>query len=135
MSQEDVELVRLRFDAFNRGDFDASAELTDPNAVWWDRGDDLPGGGPHRGREACLQHVAEILEDDDLVDLQAHPDEIIDAGDSVVASIRLTGRGRASGVDFEEHEFHVFTLRDGKVTEQREYRERKEALKAVEPEE
>jgi ketosteroid isomerase-like protein len=25
----------------------------------------------------------------------------------------------------------VFTFRDGKVTEQREYRERKEALKAV----
>src|SRR5262249_13971375 len=111
-----------------RGDFDALVELTDPNAIWWDRSDDPVGAGPHRGREACLQHLAEILED---VDLQARPDEIIDAGDSVVVGVRLTGRGRASGVDFEEHEFHVFTFRDGKATEQREYRERTEALKAV----
>ena len=127
MSQENVELVRRRFDAVNRGDFDALVELTDPNAVWWDRADDL-GAGPHRGREAGLQHLAEILED---VDLQAHPDEFIDAGDHVVVGVRLTGRGRASGADFEEHEFHVFTFHDGKVTEQREYRERNEALKAV----
>jgi len=111
MSQENV--VRLRFDAVNRGDFDALIELTDPNAVWWDRPDDPEGAGPHRGREAGVQHLAEILED---VDLQAHPDEFIDAGDSVVVGVRLAGRGRASGVDLEEHEFHVFTLRDGKVT-------------------
>src|SRR2546425_11841771 len=104
MSQENVELVRLRFDAVNRGDLDALVELTDPNAVWWDLPDD-PGAGPHRGREAGLQHLAEILE---AVDLQAHPDEFIDAGDSVVVGVRLTGRGRASGVDFEEPEFHVF---------------------------
>ena len=127
MSQENVELVRRRLDAVNRGDLDALVELTDPDAIWWDRPDD-PGAGPHRGRDAGLQHLAEILKH---VDLQAHPDEFIDAGDSVVVGLRLTGRGRASGADFEEHEFHVFTLRDGKVTEQREYRERKEALKAV----
>ena len=30
-----------------------------------------------------------------------------------------------------EHEVHVFRLRNGKVTEGREYRERNEALKAV----
>ena len=128
MSRENVELVRRRFDAVNRRDFDALVELTEPNAVWWDRSHDPVGAGPHRGREAGLQQLAEILED---VDLQAHPDEFIDAGDSVVVGVRLTGRGRASGVDFDEHEFHVFTLRDGKVTEQREYRGRSDALKAV----
>ena len=127
MSEKNVELVLRRFDAVNRGDFDALAELTDPNAVWWDRADDL-GAGTHRGREASLRHLAEILED---VELQARPDEFIDAGDHVVVGVRLIGRGRASGVDFEEYEFHVFTFRDGKVTEQREYRERKEALEAV----
>jgi len=123
-----VDLVRRRFDAVNRGDLDALVELTDPDAIWWDRADDPTSAGPHRGREAGLQHFAEILED---IDLQTHPDEFIDAGDSVVVGVRLTGRGRASGVDFEEHEFHVFTLHNGKVTEQREYRERNEALKAV----
>jgi ketosteroid isomerase-like protein len=60
MSQENVELVRRRLDAVNRGDFDALTELTDPNAVWWDRADDL-GAGAHRGREAVLQHLVRFL--------------------------------------------------------------------------
>jgi len=128
MSQENVELVRRRFEAFNRGDMAAMVELTDPAAVWWDRPDDPVGGSPHRGRDACFQHLAEILED---AELEANPDEFIDAGPSVVVGVQLVGRGRTSGVSFEEHEFHVFTLRNGKVIEPREYRERDEALEAV----
>ena len=128
MSHENVELVRRRFEAFNEGDLATMVDLTDPAAVWWDRQDDPWGGTPHRGRDACMQHLAEILED---AELQAQPQEFIDAGPSVVVGVRLVGRGRTSGVRFDEHEFHVYTLRDGKVIETREYRERDEALKAV----
>jgi ketosteroid isomerase-like protein len=128
MSQENVELVRRRFDAFNRGDLATMIELTDPDAIWWDRADDPWGAIPHRGRDACIQHLVEILED---AELQADPEEFIDAGDRVVVAVHLAGRGRTSGAAFEEHEFHVFTLRDGKVTETREYRDRAEALEAA----
>ena len=127
MSHENVELVRRRFDAFNRGDLAALIELTDPGAVWWDRSDD-PAGAPHRGRDACMRHVGEILEE---VELQAQPEELVDVGDRVVADVRLIGRGRASSAAFEEHEFHVFTLRAGKVTDIREYRDRAEAFEVV----
>jgi ketosteroid isomerase-like protein len=128
MSQENVELVRRRFEAFNRCDLAAMIELTDPTAVWWDRADDPWGAIAHRGRDACMQHLAEILEG---AELQADPQEFIDAGDSVVVGVHLVGRGRISGAAFEEHEFHVFTLRDGKVTETREYRDRADALEAA----
>jgi ketosteroid isomerase-like protein len=128
MSQENVEVVQRRYEALNRGDLAAMVELTDPDAVWWDRSDDPWGSTAHRGRDACLRHLEEILED---AELQTHPQEFIDAGDAVVVGVRLVGRGRASGVAFEEHEFHVFTLRRGRVTETREYRDRAEALEAV----
>jgi ketosteroid isomerase-like protein len=128
MSQENVDLVCRRFEAFNRGDLATMVELTDPAAVWWDRHDDPWAGTPHRGRDACFQHLAEILED---AELKAQPEEFIDAGDSVIVGVHLVGQGRTSGVPFEEHEFHVFTLHDGKVIETREYRERDEALEAV----
>ena len=128
MSQENVELVRRRFEAFNRGDLAAMIGLTDPDAIWWDRPDDPWGGVPHRGRDACIQHLAEILEE---AELEAQPHEFIDAGPSVVVGVRLVGRGRISGATFEEHEFHVLTLRDGKVIETREYHEREEALGAA----
>jgi ketosteroid isomerase-like protein len=57
--------------------------------------------------------------------------EVLDAGDYVVVPVRLTGRGRTSGVSFEEDEVHVYKIRDGKITELREYRHRHEALKAA----
>ena len=128
MSQENVELVRRRFEAFNRGDLAAMIGLTDPDAIWWDRPDDPEGAAAHPGRAACFRHLAEILED---AELQAQPQEFIDAGDRVVVRVRLVGCGRTSGIAFQEHEFHVFTLRGGKVTEIREYRDRAEALEAV----
>ncbi len=59
------------------------------------------------------------------------PKEFIEAGDYVVVTLYHVMRGRASGASIEGHEVHVFKLRDGKITELREYREKTEALKAV----
>ena len=39
--------------------------------------------------------------------------EIVDAGDSVVAMLHLIGRGIDSGVEMDETDAHVFTIRDG----------------------
>ena len=127
MSQENVEVVRQRFDAFNRGDTAGVTALTDRDAVWWDRVDDL-GAAVHRGRDACMQHLAEIADD---VELRVEALDYVEAGDQVVVPVRLVGRGRTSGVPFEEMEVHVFRLRDGLVIETREYRELGDALKAV----
>jgi ketosteroid isomerase-like protein len=45
------------------------------------------------------------------------PEELIDAGDKVVALIRTGGRGKASGVDVSAHVWNVWTFRDGKPVE------------------
>ena len=45
------------------------------------------------------------------------PEELIDAGDHVVALIRTGGRGKASGVEVSAHVWNVWTLRDGKAVE------------------
>ena len=128
MSQENVEIVRRRFEAFNRGDLPAMLALTDPDVEWWDRADDPWGATHHRGRDACMKHLAEISED---AELHIEALDYIDAGDLVVVPVRLVGRGRASGVPFDEKEVHVFRLRDGLVIETREYRDLSEALAAV----
>jgi uncharacterized protein len=127
MSEENVEIVRRRYDALRQGDVEGFFELTDRDVEWWDRADD-PWAAVHRGRDACMKHLAEITEDAELL---VEPLEFIDADDLVVVPVRLVGRGRSSGVPFDEQEVHMFRLRDGKVTEVREYRERDEALKAI----
>ena len=57
--------------------------------------------------------------------------ELIDAGTSVIADVRLYGRGQTSGVPLEMHEVHVLALRDGKATRLREYRTKAEALETL----
>jgi ketosteroid isomerase-like protein len=65
------------------------------------------------------------------VELWVEVKELIDAGEYVVTSVRVHGRGRTSGAPFEEHEAHVLKLRDGKILELRVYRDQREALEAV----
>jgi len=48
-----------------------------------------------------------------------------------VVMFSLTGRGRASGAAIEANEVQVFRLRNGKIIELREYRDKAEALKAM----
>jgi ketosteroid isomerase-like protein len=103
-------------------------ELTDIDAEWWDRADDPWSATHHRGRDACMKLLAEISED---AELHIEALDYIDAGDVVVVPVRLVGRGRASGVPFDEKEVHVFRLRDALIIETREYRELSEALAAA----
>ncbi len=57
--------------------------------------------------------------------------EFIDAGDHVVALVRLSGKGEGSGVNVELATYHVLTFRDGKVARRRLYTDRAEALEAA----
>ena len=41
------------------------------------------------------------------------PKELIDAGDKVLAFVRVSGRGQASGVEVEAYTWAVWTFRDG----------------------
>ena len=49
--------------------------------------------------------------------LPYHPQELIDAGDKVLAFVRVSGRGQASGVEVEASTWAVWTFRDGKPVE------------------
>ena len=128
MSQENVEIVRRLTEAFNLGDAKAAFELLDDAFEWWDREDDL-FASVHRGREECAKHPTDIYDQVDYMQMEVK--ELIDAGDYVVAGVRVHGRGRASGAPVEMHEFHVLELRDGKATQLREFRTKAEALEAV----
>ena len=127
MSRENVEIVRWQNEAFNAGDIARILELSDPDIEWWDRADD-PGAHVHRGHDGVRKALAELA---DLAELRVEVKEIIDVGEYVLVPVRLTGHGHASGASFEEHEVHVFRLRDRKIVELREYREKGEALEAV----
>ena len=54
-------------------------------------------------------------------DWHVEPQEIVDAGDSLLLSVRVRARGRSSGVTVEERGYAVFRMRDGRVLRCDEY--------------
>jgi ketosteroid isomerase-like protein len=128
MSQENVEIVRRAFEAFNRGDFDAALRDTAPDAaVDWShsRG---PDAGVYVGHDAIRRFWTDITEPFERHTVVA--DEFIPHGEHVVVPItgRMTGRG---GIDVEAKSAMVATLRDGRMVRWTMYQDRAEALKAV----
>jgi ketosteroid isomerase-like protein len=53
-------------------------------------------------------------------DLRLEPQEVIDAGDRMVVRVRVTGRGRGSGLPATMTYFEVYTLREGRIARTRE---------------
>ena len=128
MSQENVEIVRQAFDAFNRGDLDAAMRDTDPEVeLDWSRSRGVEAG-VYRGREASRAFWATWFEVFDRVTVS--PDEFIESGEHVVVPNTSHVRGR-DGVEVEAKAAVVVTIRNGRIAEWRLFQEKREALEAV----
>jgi ketosteroid isomerase-like protein len=137
MSEENVEIVRQGFDAFNafmRGERaeKALAALVDPEFEYdwpaerqWPEPDHSRRGVPLAF--AFIRRVQSML-----IDVVWEPLEFIEApGNRVLAEVRQSGRDRESGAPFEVQLFHVVTLRDGRVRKLEFFRHRADALEAA----
>jgi ketosteroid isomerase-like protein len=116
------------FDAFNRGDFEASLAYLDDEIEWHDP-PDVPGATVHRGPEGVRAFIARWLAAWESYSVGI--EELIDAGDQVVVVHLERGRGKGSGAEVVHHSAAVFEVRDGKVVKRRPFRDRTEALAAV----
>jgi ketosteroid isomerase-like protein len=126
--EQNVEIIRLGIDAFNRRDLDEVLRTYDPDAeVDWSPS---PGveAGIYRGREAIRGLWNTFLETWEQVTVSV--DEFIDCGESVVVPNRTHFCGR-DGIEVDAYSVSVVTLRDGRIVEWRLFRELDEALKAV----
>jgi ketosteroid isomerase-like protein len=124
MSRENVEAARRCLEAYRRGDYDEASAYLAPDVVW-EVGQELPAHGPAAVRDVWRRWDAEWEE------LETVGEEFIDAGDYVVVAVRYRGRGRISGVEVNDEQFEVHTLRDGQCIRKVEFRTRSEALAAA----
>ena len=127
MPEGNVEIVRRLYEAMNDQDAGAAIELTDPDVEWV--ADPRLGMGPLLGRDAVIgffQDQANTFED-----LSVEVERLSEAGDNVLAFLRVTGRGRASGAAIDISIGHVWVLRDGAVVRGEGFGDRDEALRAA----
>jgi ketosteroid isomerase-like protein len=125
MTQENVTLVRRLLECFIAGEvlwdaLDEAIEIHDH---------DILDAGEYRGHAGVMRWVEDWGAGLPVVsfDLQ----ELIDAGDMVVAVILLKARGRDSSVDVERQDAIVYQLRNGRVTRFDYYNSRQQALEAA----
>jgi len=128
MSKERVEAVRGVYAEWGKGNFQAGVDLYDPLALLV-QGSGFPESGTYIGIEGIAEYMRTFLEAWTKVTIEA--DELLDAGDSVVASVIQRGIGQGSGASTEFRYFHVWSFRGPRVIRLENFRERAEALQAA----
>jgi len=130
MSGENVEIVRRAFEAWNRGDPEAAIDVLDPE-IEWRLPPNFPDAQAWHGRDAVVQGLTAVAGawDEFRIDVQ----ELIDAGDRVVALVRFHGRAAITGLDLGgvSVDGQVWTIRDGKAVDVQMYNGKVDALRAV----
>jgi ketosteroid isomerase-like protein len=132
MSQENVEMVRRIFEAFNRGDVEGGIELADtpPEFEFVPSGTLIPDlASVQRGPDAFRRVVETFFAEFDDPRIELH--ELIDAGDQVFTSFTLRGRGKHSGVETSWEPLSVWTVRDGRLVRWLGFTDRDAALEAA----
>ena len=116
--QENVQTVKDFFAAIGRGDREGLLALVAEDIEWIIPGEDWPLAGTHRGHAGLaglLQKVSETVE------TSTEPREFVAQGDRVLVVGFATGRIKATNRTFEDHWVFAITVRDGKLTNIREY--------------
>jgi ketosteroid isomerase-like protein len=129
MSAENVEIVRRAYEAFNGSDPDAAIALLDPD-VEWALPSHFPDAETWRGRDRVAEGLRARAASWSSLNIEVR--ELIDAGDKVVALVRIHGQAALTGLDLSGNEdAHVWTLRDGRAVSVQMYGGTSEALEQL----
>jgi len=112
-----VQNLKGGYEAFGRGDIPSVLALFDPNIEWREAEGNpyKPDGKAWIGGDAIVEHLFMRL-GSEWDGFTVTPNELYDAGDTVVAECRVTGVHKATGKSIDAQACHVWKFSDGKVT-------------------
>jgi len=117
--EENVRAVKNFLAALGRRDKQGLLALSAEDIEWIIPGEDWPLAGTHRGHAGLadlLQKASEMLETS-----YPKPPEFVAQGDRVMVVGFATGKVKATNRPFEDHWVFDITVRNGKLTNIREY--------------
>jgi|SRR4051794_19089418 ketosteroid isomerase-like protein len=126
MSKENVDVIRRGFDHYAATGDQLWENYSDAVVV---RDQQSPDQAEYRGLDGVRRWIADWSAAWD--DWQIEVEEIVEAGESVLALIHHTGRGHASGLEMDSHDAMLFTLDHGKVVALDYFHDRERALAAA----
>ena len=118
-TEKNVQIVQDFFAAMGRGDARGLQALAAEEIEWIIPGKDWPLAGTHRGHAA----LADLLQkaSDTIETSFPEPPEFVAQGDRVMVIGFAKGKIKATNRTFEDHWVFVITVRNGKLTNIREY--------------
>ena len=125
MCQENIELVRRKYEAWNRGDIATLIALTHPDFQWVEP-PEIVGATDGSGREEYGRYLRSFYEV--WEEFRWEPEDFRSAGDLLLVHVCEIGRGRLSGALVQQHFVHVWTIRDGRSVRMERYVDEREAL-------
>jgi ketosteroid isomerase-like protein len=116
--QENVQIVKDFFAAVGRGDQQGLLALCADDIEWIIPGKGWPLAGTHHGHAG----LANVLQKASELEISSEaPAEYVAQGDRVLVVGFAKGKVKATGKTFEDHWVFVMTVRDGRLTNIREY--------------
>jgi len=116
--QENVQTVKDFFAAVGRGETQGLLALSVEDIEWTIPGEKWPLAGTHRGQAG----LADLLQRASEMEISyPEPPEFVAQGDRVLMVGFARGKVKATNRTFEDHFVFAITVRNGKVTNIREY--------------
>ncbi len=131
MSQENVKTVQSMYAAFASGDVPTVLGAMDPGIVW-NEAENFPyaDGNPYVGPDAIVEGVfMRLVSEWEYWNLAV--EEVLDAGDRVVALGRYQAKNKATGTVIDAQFAHFWGFRDGKAVTFQQYADTHQAQRAV----
>jgi ketosteroid isomerase-like protein len=116
--QENVQIVQDFFAAIGRGDKQGLLALSAEDIEWIIPGKDWPLAGTHRGHSG-LEHLLQKASEMEIS--SPTPPEYVAQGDRVLVVGFAKGKVKATNKTFEDDWVFAITVRNGKLTNIREY--------------
>jgi ketosteroid isomerase-like protein len=129
MSQQNVEIVQLAFEAIRQRDIEGLLALYDPDIEFMPLTGTLVESGGYEGHAGVRDYFDEVAQVWEEMRPYAHTTQPV--GDHVVVTGGCAVRGIGSGVESDDRMAWVITLRDGKILRHRGFGSAEEALGAV----
>jgi ketosteroid isomerase-like protein len=129
MSEANVEIIRRFFDAYNRGDLQATLDLVAPEFEFRPSGLFVDTEGVYRGREGWSEfwHTFHAAWENITVTVERTED----LGEQVLVLGTFHGEGRGSGVEVTREAAWLTTLRDGLFAHTQTFASQADALEAA----
>jgi hypothetical protein len=128
MSEENVELVRRYYAAWNAGGLDAARMFWSDDFEWHDA-PGMPDAGVYRGAEASAAHFRDLNEV--LGTMNVHLDRVLSANDEVFVLLHVHLDAPRGELALEGPIFETVRVQEGKISRIRLFLDEQTALKAA----